>query len=129
MENSTLNELIHACMEIEKLSNISHDYGDLMDDISLLDEGVLEEFSFFINISEISQNIKTIKKYAVGVINSNNENHIRFDNVDHHNENPKVKEINPPHHKHIGKDEKVFGFSGKLEDMISDIEKSFLDMS
>jgi len=131
LENTKIDELMFSCMEIEKLTEISLDYDFIMDNISLIDDDILDEFryskdfksfNFYVNIQEFSDK-KKIKKYAVGIVNSNQENIIRYDNVPHHNSNKKVKEKNPPHHKHIGKDEQVDGFSGNIKDMQSELDE------
>lgn len=125
MENSKIDELMLSCMEIEKLADVSLDYDFIMDTISLIDDDILDEFrytkefklfNFYVNIQKFSKT-KHIEKYAIGLVNNNQENIIRYDNVPHHNENKKVQEKNPPHHKHIGVDENVVGFSGSIEEM------------
>lgn len=122
-------------MDIEEIATtISSEYDSILDDISLVNDGILDEFRrtfpfkdfhFYINIDEIDDETNHIRKYAVGMttMQQAHENIIRFDNEDHHNEHRKVKAINPPHHKHIGKNEDVFGSTGEIDMILTEISK------
>ena len=135
MDNTTLKELLHKCMSIDSLTQILSKNYDTHDfNIDMVNDGELDEFratlnselfNMYINVDEISQETKAIKKYALGITDptDNEANVIRYDNEEHHNDKKTVQEQNPPHHKHIGKDERVLGSNGKVEDILKDIEE------
>ena len=122
-------------MKIEELADsLAREYELNIFNAEMMDDGVLEEFrsvvgasefNFYINIDELYEDKKTIKKYALGITDpeENEANVIRYDNEVHHNDNPKVQENNPPHHKHIGKDERVFGSSGSIDEIFEGIKE------
>ena len=141
MEHTSLQELIHKCMEQESLADeLSNKYDTIQDNITLINDDILDElrvtvlsenFNFYINIDEIDQQTKSIKKYALGVTNpqENEANVIRYDNEPHHNNKPSVKKQNPPHHKHLGKEQRVLGSSGSIDEILDGIAKQIEDLS
>jgi len=135
LEHTSLQELLHRCMEQESLADeLSNKYTSIQDNISLVNDDILSElrvtvlskdFNFYINIDEIDKQTKNIKKYALGVTNpkENEANVIRYDNEPHHNDKPSVKKQNPPHHKHIGKNNRVHGSSGNIDEILDGIAR------
>lgn len=126
MRNSTLKDLTHRLMEIEKLSEIAEDYEYYIESASEMESfgspafriGVTldDDHSFYANIEAIEEELKTIRKYAVG-IEKNGTNVVRFDNA-----HPHANLTNPPHHVHNYVDEKrVSSFDGNIDTMIKEI--------
>jgi len=136
MYNTTLKTLVEKLATINKLEEvINKDYSSILNSIEIAEDyGVdfrhtleMDDEDFYINVKKIDEKTKRIKNYAVG-INSRSKkiNQLRHDDEDHHNDKKQVKEVNPPHHKHLGKDEIVKGFSGNVNDMIQNF-KNILD--
>lgn len=126
-------DVINSLGEISSLStSVAYDYSEMSDKIELSEDfGVefrhmfeIENNHVYCNIDEVDIDTKLIKKYAIGVTCSQTKNnHIRYDDSPGHNHMSTVKNANPPHHKHIGKNERIEGFSGELSDVIKGIEK------
>ena len=141
MEHTSLQELIHKCMEQESLADeLSNKYDIIQDNITLTNDDILDElrvtvlsenFNFYINIDEIDQQTKNIKKYALGLTNPQEDeiNVIRYDNEPHHNDKPSVKKQNPPHHKHIGREQRVLGSSGNIDEILDGIAREIENLS
>lgn len=140
MYNKKIQDLVNALAAIEELSElIGMKYSDYEDAISLVNDGLLDEFAdticlkedynFFIRVGEIDEYTKLIKEYALGLQDRRSKkNIIRFDDADHHNDKSKVNGINPPHHKHHGKNERVEGCSGELKDIIKELSEKIKDL-
>ena len=141
MEQTSLQELIHRCMEQESLAaGLSNKYDTIQNNITLINDDILDElrvtvlsenFNFYINIDEIDQQTKNIRKYALGVTNpqENEANVIRYDNEPHHNDKPSVKTQNPPHHKHLANEQRVVGSSGNIEEILNGIAREIETLS
>lgn len=134
MQDSNIEDVVHAFMEIDAFAkSIATNYEEIKDSIEALKDGLIDEFRFsdtledmrwfYINIQKIDEITKQVREYAVGVSDEKKDNIVRYDNKPHHNDIKSVKENNPPHHKHIGKDEDVYGFDGKLETMKKELER------
>ncbi|MDS1315806.1 toxin-antitoxin system TumE family protein [Aliarcobacter butzleri] len=114
-------------------------YSYYEDTISLVNDGVLDEFAdticlrgeydLYFRIGKIDEYTKLIREYALGVQDRRNKkNIIRFDDADHHNDKSKVNGINPPHHKHHGKHERVEGCSGDLKDIVKELKEKIKNL-
>ena len=78
MYNKKIQDLVNALAAIEELSEpIGMKYSDYEDAISLVNDGLLDEFAdticlkedynFFIRVGEIDEYTKLIKEYALGL--------------------------------------------------------------
>lgn len=133
MYNSNIKKLIKKLSTIEKLEGpINDSYSEILEGIQLAEDYdidfrhtlELDEDDFFINIKEIDEKTKNIKNYAVGLnCKLKAVNKLRHDDENHHNDKEVVKKESPPHHKHEGKNERVKGSSGDIDDLIDDFKK------
>ena len=136
MYNSKIENLIERLAEIDAISEqVGMNYNDFQDAIDLINDDMMDEFSYtfsledkkhhlYVNIEKICTETKQIRKYALGIQEiEERANVLRYDDAPHHNEVRKIKELNPPHHKHIGKEERVEPSSGDLDDIISGLEE------
>lgn len=136
MYNSKIEDLIDRLSGIDTISEqVGMNYGDFQDAIDSIDDGVLDEFRhvftledkkhhFYFNVEEICESTKKIKKYAIGIQEiEERANLLRYDDAPHHNEIRKIKELSPPHHKHIGKDERVEPSSGNIDDIFNGLRE------
>lgn len=135
MYKSNIKRLINKLSTIEQLEQ------PIVDTYDIILEGIenaedysidfrhtlkLEKEDVYINIEEIDKKTKMIKQYALGIKDRIKRiNKLRHDNKNHHNEKKIVKGMNPPHHKHIGKDETLKGFSGNIDDLVDDFKNIF----
>lgn len=136
MYESNIKKLITKLSTINKLEDpINNSYQEILEGIEIAEDYDIDftftlsltEDDFFINIKEIDEKSKNIRKYAIGLKDRKKViNKLRHDDVNHHNDNANVKKFNPPHHKHEGEEEIVKGFSGNIDDLVEDF-KNILD--
>lgn len=130
MLSSKIEDLLYRLMDTPVIGDIvSNDYDRHMDSARQLHAfkeprvniiaWIDDDTAFYANIEELCAEAETIKKYALGIENTDG-NIIRYDNADHHK-----KLSNPPHHKHIGIDEKVYDFDGTIDTMIKELSEYF----
>lgn len=140
MQNSNVTELIYKFSEkIAVLSEfIAIEHETIVDKIELLEEYEidfrhtfkLDKYDFYINIDELYQQTKNIKKYAIGLVdNQTKSNKLLFDNEEHHNNVKVVKEINPPHHQHLGTNEMLKGSDGQVDTIVESFKKRLENFS
>lgn len=111
----------------EKLAPI---YGDVIDKAEMAHELQtlfketldIDNKDFYVQVHETHIDTKKIKFYAVG-IEEQGKNIVRYDNRDDKHSNL----THPPHHKHIGKDEKVKSFDGNIDTLIKELEDFYRD--
>lgn len=124
-----ITELYHKLMEIDALSEtLANDYEHIIEEIEIseeMNELFRKTFDFnghdiYMQIHEIEEETKHIRVYAVG-IQKDGENVARYDNRDHHQ-----GLTNPPNHKHIGADEKVFDFDGRIDTLVQELSEIHL---
>lgn len=117
-------------MEIDTIAQAyTTTYEETMDEVS-----ISEDFSIafrktvdinghdvYVHIHELEEETKHIKKYAIG-IEKDGKNMVRYDNAKDHHDGL----VYDPHHQHIGEDEKVFDFDGRLNTLVNELEEIYL---
>lgn len=121
---------MHELMRLKELSGpYSETYEEMQDEIDVSEDlGIafrktvdIKGHDIYVHIHELEEETKHIMKYAVG-IEKEGKNFVRYDNAKDHHDGL----IYDPHHKHIGHDETVADFDGKIDTLIKELEEIHL---